>query len=92
MAAAPYVKCKPCRCCAIVKVTPFVICVISISNMKCIQASLLQNFKNNGMEELNDLYTSPIIVRMMNSRRLRWAGHVAHGGEKRCLQDFGGET
>ena len=34
-------------------------------------------------EELNDLYSSPNIVRVINSRRMRWAGHVAHVGERR---------
>jgi len=33
-------------------------------------------------EELN-LYSSPNIVRMIKSRRLRWAGHVARMGEER---------
>ena len=30
-------------------------------------------------EELNDLYSSPSIVRVIKSRRMRWAGHVAYG-------------
>jgi len=34
-------------------------------------------------EELNDLYSSPSIVRVIQSRRMRWAGHVAHMGEER---------
>jgi len=34
-------------------------------------------------EELNDLYTSPIIVRVIKSRRMKWAGHVARMGEER---------
>jgi len=34
-------------------------------------------------EELNDLYCSPNIVRVIKSRRMRWAGHVARMGEKR---------
>jgi hypothetical protein len=34
-------------------------------------------------EELNDLYCSPNIVRLIQSRRLRWAGHVARMGERR---------
>jgi hypothetical protein len=34
-------------------------------------------------EELNDLYSLPNIVRVVKSRRMRWAGHVAHMGEKR---------
>jgi hypothetical protein len=33
-------------------------------------------------EELNDLYSSANIVRVIKSRRMRWAGHVAHMGEK----------
>ena len=32
-------------------------------------------------EELNDLYTSPNIVRVIKSRRMRWAVHVARMGE-----------
>jgi hypothetical protein len=35
-------------------------------------------------EELNDLYSSPNnIVRVVKSRRMRWAGHVARMGEDR---------
>jgi len=34
-------------------------------------------------EELNDLYSSPNIVRVIKSRRMRWAGHVARTGERR---------
>jgi hypothetical protein len=34
-------------------------------------------------EELNDLYSSPNIIRVIKSRRIRWAGHVARMGEKR---------
>ena len=34
-------------------------------------------------EELNDLYSLPNIVRVMKSRRMRWAGHVARMGEGR---------
>jgi hypothetical protein len=34
-------------------------------------------------EELNGLYSSPNIVRVMKSRRMRWAGHVARMGERR---------
>jgi len=33
-------------------------------------------------EELNDLYSSPNIVRVKKSRRMRWAGHVARMGEE----------
>jgi hypothetical protein len=33
-------------------------------------------------EELHNLYSSPNIIRMIKSRRVRWAGHVARMGEK----------
>ena len=33
-------------------------------------------------EELNDLYRSPNIVRVIKSRRMRWAGNVARMGER----------
>jgi len=33
--------------------------------------------------ELNDLYSSPNIVRVIKSRRMRWAGHVTRMGEER---------
>ena len=33
-------------------------------------------------EELNDLYSSPNIVRVIKSRRMRWAGNVARMGER----------
>jgi len=36
-------------------------------------------------EELNDLYSSPNIVRVIKSRRMRWAGHVACMGEERVV-------
>jgi transcription termination factor 2 len=34
-------------------------------------------------EELHNLYSSPNIIRMIKSRRMRWAGHVARMGETR---------
>jgi hypothetical protein len=34
-------------------------------------------------EELNGLYSSPNIVQLIKSRRMRWAGHVACMGEER---------
>jgi len=34
-------------------------------------------------EELNDMYSSPNIVRVIKSRRMRWAGHVACISEER---------
>ena len=39
-------------------------------------------------EELNDLYTSPNIVRVIKWRRMRWAGHVARMGKERGVYRF----
>jgi hypothetical protein len=39
-------------------------------------------------EELNDLYSSPNIVRMIKSRRMRWAGHVARMGRGEAYTGF----
>jgi hypothetical protein len=40
-------------------------------------------------EELHNLYCSPSIIRMIKSRRVVWAGHVARMEEYECIQDFG---
>jgi hypothetical protein len=34
-------------------------------------------------EELNDLCSSPNVIRVIKSRRMRWAGHVARMGDRR---------
>ena len=39
-------------------------------------------------EELNVLYTSPHIVRVIKSRRMRWAGHVARMGRVEACTGF----
>jgi hypothetical protein len=33
-------------------------------------------------EELHDLYSSPSIITIIKSKKMRWAGHVARMGEK----------
>jgi hypothetical protein len=40
-------------------------------------------WRNLHNDELNDLYSSPTIVWVMKSRRMRWAEHVACMGEVR---------
>jgi hypothetical protein len=36
-------------------------------------------------DDLNDLYSSPKVVRVNKSRRTRWAGHVARMRERRVV-------
>jgi hypothetical protein len=36
-------------------------------------------------DELHSLYSSPNIIRVIKSRRMKWAGHVAHMGEGRGI-------
>jgi hypothetical protein len=44
-------------------------------------------------DELHSLYSSPNIVRVIRSRRMRWAGHVARMGEGRGVyRVFGWEA
>jgi hypothetical protein len=40
------------------------------------------------IEELNDLYSLPNIVRVIKSRRMRWAGHVACTGRGEAYTGF----
>jgi hypothetical protein len=39
-------------------------------------------------EELHNLYSLPSIIRIIKSRRMRWAGHVARMGEKRNMYRY----
>jgi hypothetical protein len=40
-------------------------------------------------EELHNLYFSLNFVRIIKSRRMRWAGHVARMEDEKCVQNFG---
>jgi hypothetical protein len=40
----------------------------------------------NHNDELHDLYSSPNIVRVIKSRRMRWAGHVARMGRREIFR------
>jgi hypothetical protein len=52
---------------------------------------LTEDLKKVYREELHDLHSSPNIIRVTQSRRMRWAGHVARIG-KRCIQGTDEET
>jgi hypothetical protein len=38
---------------------------------------VMGEWRKQHSEELHDLYSSPSIIRIIMSRRMRWAGHVA---------------
>jgi len=65
---------------------PLEVCKIALLGCKVMLLVILLTW-------LNDLVSSPNIVRVIKSRRVRWAGHVARiGEEERRIQGFGGET
>jgi hypothetical protein len=43
-------------------------------------------------KELQDLYSSPSIIRIIKSLRMRWAGHVAPMGRRGTLIDYWWES
>jgi len=57
------------------------VCVLKQKNFLC-----GVNHQPYRKEDLNDLYCSPNIVRVLKWRKMRWAGHVARMGEERmCI-------
>ena len=56
------------------------------------RGEVTEEWKRLCKEELNDLYTSSNVIQLITSRRMGCAGHVARGGEKNCIQGFGGEN
>ena len=56
------------------------LCLLSVV---CCQVGVTAEWRKLHNEELNDLYSSPNIVRVIKSRRMRWAGHVARMEEGR---------
>jgi hypothetical protein len=51
------------------------------------------DWRNLHNEELHNLYSSPSIIRMIKSRRMRWAGHVARmWEEEKGIQDIVGKA
>jgi hypothetical protein len=44
---------------------------------------VIGGWKNLNNVELHNLYCSKSIIRMIKSRKMRWAGHVARMGETR---------
>jgi hypothetical protein len=44
------------------------------------RAAVTGDWRKLHNEELHNLYSSPNIIRMIKSRRIRWAGHMARRG------------
>jgi hypothetical protein len=44
--------------------------------------------RNLHNEELQNVQSSPSVIRMMRSRRMRWARYSLEEGEVECIQDF----
>jgi hypothetical protein len=42
-----------------------------------------RDYVTGGWIKLHDLYSSPSIIRITKSKRMKWAGHVARIGENR---------
>jgi hypothetical protein len=42
-----------------------------------------QESGENCKKELRDLYSPPIKIRVINSKRMRWAGNITRMGEKK---------
>jgi hypothetical protein len=44
---------------------------------------VMRGWRKLNNEKLRNLYSSPSIIRMIKSRRMRWAGHMAQMGLKK---------
>ena len=57
---------------------------MSLSSFDSFQSRFVTYLLNRPrIKELKDLYCSPNIFRVIKSRRIRWAGHVAHMQERK---------
>ena len=75
----------------ILKSVPFVVICHVILLQRPRRDEVTEEWRRFHNEELNDLYCSPNIVRVIKSRRMRWDGHVARMGEERgCIGSWWG--
>jgi hypothetical protein len=64
----------------------FNMCLLGIFGPK--RDEVTREWRKLHNEELNDLYSSPTIVRVIKSRRMRWAWHVARMGRGETCTGF----
>ena len=61
----------------------YVLCFLRVCIYKLLLITIVITIIRLHNEELNDLYSSPNIVRVIKSRIMRWVGHVALMDEER---------
>jgi hypothetical protein len=49
------------------------------------RGEVTRGWRKQHNEELHNLYSSPSIIRMIKSGRMKWAGYVARVGEEECI-------
>ena len=69
----------------IYKLVFFIICLLLLLLLLTKRYEVTREWTKLHNEELNDLYSSPNIVWVSKSRRMRWAGHVECKGERRAV-------
>ena len=76
--------------CIVIAVTGKKPCANTVTSGEVFQW-LITGFVHTWIEVLNDLYSSPNIVPVIKSRRMRWAGHVARMvAERGCIESWWG--
>jgi hypothetical protein len=63
--------------------------ILRVFENRVLRDDVIGSWRKLHNEELHNLQSPADIMRMIKLRRVRWAGHVAHGGEEVCIQGFG---
>ena len=82
---------RKCHKCDIERALSIII-IITIIIFRPRRDEVTEEWKKLHNQEMNDMNCSPNIVRVIKSKGMRWAGHVARMRGERRIQGFGGET